>query len=69
MTAAGIEELGLTTSEVRPESTGRDIAIGVGGILMVIAAAIPITWGLLTVGTMAYALVSGFLTGQALAEP
>ncbi|GAA1779327.1 hypothetical protein [Agromyces lapidis] len=68
MIGSGIEEIGLETTEVRPESTGRDIAIGVGGIIVVIAAAIPIVWGLLAVGTMAYALVSGMLAGSAGAE-
>ncbi|MCD5344975.1 hypothetical protein PX701_09460 [Agromyces sp. H3Y2-19a] len=63
MGADGIDEFGLEATEVRAESTGRDIAIGVGGILVVIAAAIPLTWGVLTVGTAAYALVSGMLAG------
>ncbi|HEY1106363.1 MAG TPA: hypothetical protein VGE78_09455 [Agromyces sp.] len=61
MSVDGIHELGLETREVRAESTGRNVAIGVGGILLVIAAAIPLTWGVLTVGTAAYALVTGML--------
>ena len=63
MSAAGIEELGLETSEVRAESTGRNLAIGIGGILVVIAAAIPITWGLLTVGAGVWVYVSTLLVG------
>lgn len=62
---AGIEELGLATSEVRAESTGRDIAIGVGGILVVIAAAIPVVWAILVGVTAAVPVVSGLLGGAA----
>lgn len=63
MGADGIDEFGLETTEVRAESTGRNLAIGIGGIVIVIAAAIPITWGLLTVGTATWVYGSIVLVG------
>ncbi|MFF2493889.1 hypothetical protein [Agromyces sp. NPDC058064] len=65
MTGAGIDELGLTASEVEAESTGRNLAIGVGGILLVIAAGIPIVWALLVGVTAVVPVVAGLLGSPA----
>ncbi|MFF2277847.1 hypothetical protein [Agromyces sp. NPDC058126] len=65
MTAAGIDELGLTTSEVRAESTGRNLAIGIGGVLVVIAAGIPVVWAILVGVTAVVPVVAGLLGGGA----
>ncbi|MFE6964562.1 hypothetical protein ACFVAJ_05575 [Agromyces sp. NPDC057679] len=65
MTAAGIDELGLTASEVRPESTGRNLAIGIGGVLLVIAAGIPVVWAILVGVTAVVPVVARMLGGPA----
>jgi hypothetical protein len=65
MTAAGMDELGLTASEVEAESTGRSVAIGVGGILLVIAAGVPIVWAMLVGVTAVVPVVARMLGGPA----
>ena len=59
----GVEELGLSVEEVPVESTGREIAIGVGGIVLVIAAAIPVVWAVLTGVIFIVPIVSGLFGG------
>lgn len=55
----------LTGDEVQPESTPKNIVIAVVGILVVIAALIPITYAALTFGSVLFASVSSFLDGGA----
>ena len=65
MTAAGIDELGLTASEVEADPTGRNLAIGIGGVLVVIAAGIPVVWAILVGVTAVVPVVAGVLGGAA----
>ncbi|WP_394554273.1 hypothetical protein ACDF64_06720 [Agromyces sp. MMS24-JH15] len=54
------QELGVEATEVRDENVGRDVAIGVGGILVVIAALIPLAAVAVTVGGVVIASVAAF---------
>ena len=60
---------GVEAEEVQPESTGRNVAIGVVGIVIVLAALIPISIGALYVGSLVYASVVAFLSGGAGTTP
>jgi hypothetical protein len=55
----------LAGDQVEPESTPKNIVIAVVGILVVIAALIPITYFALTIGSVVFASVSSFLSGGA----
>lgn len=55
----------LAPDEVEPESTPKNIVIAVVGILVVIAALIPITYAALTIGSVVFASLSSFLNGGA----
>jgi len=55
----------LAPDEVEPESTPKNIIIAVVGILVVIAALIPITYAALTIGSVVFASLSSFLDGAA----
>ncbi|MDQ0894576.1 hypothetical protein [Agromyces ramosus] len=66
-TVAADDELAeaLAPDEVEPESTPKNIVIAVVGILVVIAALIPITYAALTIGSVVFASLSSFLSGGA----
>ena len=57
------DTLGVEADEVQPDSTGRNVLIGVIGVILVIAALIPLTYGAIWVGTIVYASVVSFLSG------
>ena len=58
-----LDTLGVEADEVQPDSAGRNVLIGVIGVVLVIAALIPITYGAIWVGTIVYASVASFLSG------
>ena len=58
-----LDTLGVEADEVQPDSAGRNVVIGVIGIVLVIAALIPLTYGAIWVGTIVYASVVSFLSG------
>ncbi len=51
----------LAVGEVEPESTSKNIVIAVVGILVVIAALIPVTYFALTIGSVVFAGVTSLL--------
>ena len=55
----------LAADEVEPDSTPKNIVIAVVGILLVIAALIPITYAALTIGSVVFASLSSMLNGGA----
>lgn len=60
----GYDSLGVEATEVR-DSTGRNVLIAVIGLVLVVGALIPLTYGAIWVGSLAYAAVVWFLTGGA----
>ena len=60
-----LDTLGVQADEVQPDSPGRNVLIGVIGIVLVIAALIPLAYGAVWVGTIVYAAVASFLSGGA----
>lgn len=58
-----LDTLGVEASDVRHESTGRNVLVGVIGLVLVIAALIPLTYGAIWVGSIVYAGVVSFLSG------
>ena len=58
-----LDTLGVQADEVQPDSPGRNVLIGVIGIVLVIAALIPLAYGAVWVGTIVYAAVASFLSG------
>jgi hypothetical protein len=63
-----LNTLGVEAGEVRPDSPGRNVLIGVIGLVLVIGALIPLTIGAFWVGSFVYASVLSLLNG-APAEP
>jgi hypothetical protein len=58
-----LDSLGVEAGEVRRDSAGRNVLIAVIGLVLVVAALIPLTYGAIWVGSMVYAGVVAFLTG------
>lgn len=64
-----LDSLGVEATEVRSDSTGRNVVIAVIGLVLVIAALVPLTYGAIWVGSIVYAGVVSFLTGGPAPEP
>jgi len=64
-----LDSLGVEATEVRRDSPGRNVTIAVIGLVLVVAALIPLTYGAIWVGSMVYAGVVSFLTGGPAPEP
>ena len=62
-----LDSLGVEAGDVRPESTGRNVLIGVIGLLLVIGGLVPLTIGAIWVGSLVYAGVVSLLNGSPLA--
>jgi len=58
-----LDTLGVEATDVRRDSPGRNVLIAVIGLVLVVAALIPLTWGAIWVGSIVYAGVVSFLTG------
>lgn len=58
-----LDSLGVEATEVRHDSAGRNVLIGVIGLVLVVAALIPLTYGAILVGSVVYAGVVSFFTG------
>jgi hypothetical protein len=58
-----LDQLGVEADDVQPDSAGRNVLIGVIGVVLVIGALIPLTYGAIWVGTIVYASVVSFLSG------
>jgi hypothetical protein len=61
-----LEALGLGAGEVRQDSAGRNVLIGVVGLVLVIGALVPLTIGALYVGSLVFAGIASLLNGSAL---
>jgi hypothetical protein len=59
------DTLGVEATEVRPDSAGRNVLIAVIGLVLAVAALIPLTWGAIWIGSIVYAGVVAFFTGGA----
>jgi hypothetical protein len=64
----GYDSLGVEATEVR-DSAGRNVLIAVIGLVLVVGALIPLTYGAIWVGSLAYAAAVWFLTGGAGLQP
>lgn len=64
----GIDALGVEAVEVR-DPAGRNVAIAVVGLVIVIAALVPLTYGAVWVGSIVYAAVVSLLTGGPVEAP
>jgi len=62
-----LDSLGVDAGDVRPDSTGRNVVIGVIGLLLVIGALVPLTIGAIWVGSYAYAAVMSLVDGGSIA--
>jgi len=60
-----LDTLGVEEHEVRPDSPGRNVLIGVIGLVLVIAALIPLSYGAVWVGSAVYAGVVALVNGGA----
>jgi len=58
-----LSSLGVEAGDVRPDSAGRNVLIGVIGLVLVIGALIPLTIGAIWVGSFVYASVVSLLNG------
>lgn len=58
----GFDSLGVEAVEVR-DSAGRNVAIAVIGLVVVVAALVPLAYGAIWVGSLVYAGVVSLLTG------
>jgi hypothetical protein len=59
-----LETLGVEASEVRRDSPGRNVLIAVIGLVLMVAALIPLTWGAIWLGSIAYAGIVAFFSGE-----
>ena len=59
------DTLGVEATEVRHDSAGRNVLIAVIGLVLAVAALIPLTWGAIWIGSIVYAGVVAFFTGGA----
>lgn len=64
-----LDSLGVEATEVRRDSAGRNVVIAVIGLVLVVAALIPLTYGAIWLGSIVYAGVVSFLTGGPAPEP
>jgi hypothetical protein len=62
------DRLGVEASDVRRDSPGRNVLIAVVGLVLLVAALIPLTWGAIWVGSIVYAGVVAFFGGGAAPE-
>ena len=58
-----LDRLGVEATEVRHDSAGRNVLIAVIGLVLAVAALIPLTWGAIWIGSIVYAGVVAFFTG------
>ena len=58
-----LDTLGVEATEVRHDSAGRNVLIAVIGLVLAVAALIPLTWGAIWIGSIVYAGVVAFFTG------
>jgi hypothetical protein len=58
-----LNTLGVEAGEVKPDSPGRNVLIGVIGRVLVIGALVPLTIGAFWVGSFVYAGVLSLLNG------
>jgi hypothetical protein len=58
----GLDSLGVEAVEVH-DSAARNVVIAVIGLVLVIAALVPLVYGAIWVGSIVYAAVMSFLTG------
>ena len=63
-----LDQLGVEETEVRRDSAGRNVVIAVIGLVLLVAALIPLTYGAIWVGSIVYAGVVAFFTGGPPAE-
>ncbi len=61
-----LETLGLGAGEVRKDSAGRNVLIGVVGLVLAIGALVPLTIGALYVGSLVFAGIASLLNRAAL---
>ncbi|GAA4375821.1 hypothetical protein [Agromyces bauzanensis] len=57
-----LDSLGVEATEVR-DSAGRNVVIAVIGLVLVVAALVPLAYGAIWVGSIVYAGVVSLLTG------
>ena len=58
-----LDTLGVEATDVRPDSAGRNVLIAVIGLVLAVAALIPLTWGAIWVGSIVYAGIVAFFSG------
>lgn len=61
-----LETLGLGAGEVRHDSAGRNVLIGVVGLVLATAALVPLTIGALYVGSFVFSGIASLLDRAAL---
>lgn len=61
-----LETLGLGAGEVRQDSAGRNVLIGVVGLVLATAALVPLTIGALYVGSLVFSGIASLLERAAL---
>jgi hypothetical protein len=59
-----LDTLGVEAADVQHDSAGRNLLVGVIGLVLVIGALIPLTIGALWVGSLVYAGIVAFFTGS-----
>ena len=64
-----LDALGVQAVEVREYSPGRNVAIAVVGLVLVMVALVPIAAGAVWAGSIVYAAVLSFLSGGSGLEP
>ena len=64
-----LDQLGVEETDVRRDSAGRNVVIAVIGLVLLVAALIPLTYGAIWVGSVVYAGVVAFVTGGPAPEP
>ncbi|MGR2752138.1 hypothetical protein [Agromyces arachidis] len=67
-TTEGLESLGVEPVEVR-DPVGRNVVIAVIGLVVVLAALVPLVYGAVWAGSLLYAAVVSLLTGGPAAPP
>ncbi|HEX6366906.1 MAG TPA: hypothetical protein VF000_12250 [Agromyces sp.] len=55
--------LGVEAEDVQPESTGRNVAIGTVGLVLVIAGLVPLAIGAIWVGSYVWAAMASLVMG------
>ncbi len=59
-----LDSLGVEATDVRHDSAGRNVVIAVIGLVLVVGALIPLTYGAIWVGSIVYAAVASYFTGE-----